>query len=209
MYRIVEAKPRQRPVRTLELRVRLRTHAPANEVADVANRIRDSVARVHRDLWAIRIFFYGPRTVTNWAYDIARFVWGPNGQMDLTGTVRAPHKWSSDYVPPSPPSTLAASGRQAQRGVPLPVGVTRIGSRTVRTVLYEDFQTSHTRQEIEAFFRQYLPASGFRLTPRQLDTYTVAFCADNRLGAIEWTKDKPGVFSISFVSDDVGVCEPG
>lgn len=92
----------------LQFWVTLPAHLPENDVVVVANRIRDSVARVHPDLWSLRLYFDGPVTVLSRASRVAEFVWGPGGQTDPRRRRTAPHEWSSHYNPPARDSVLKA-----------------------------------------------------------------------------------------------------
>jgi len=84
----------------------LPTYLPQIEVATIADRVRDSVAQVHPDLWSITLLFEAPSTVLDRDSRVAEFTWGPSGQKDPWRKLTTAHTWSSHYNPPTRDSVL-------------------------------------------------------------------------------------------------------
>jgi len=110
LYRIddVDSLPRAAGVFAPQLWVTLPTYLPQDDVTAIAGRVRDSVAHVHSDLWSLELRFETPGTETRETRQVARFVWGPDGERDLFGKRTAPRTWSSRYNPPTRDSVLAS-----------------------------------------------------------------------------------------------------
>ncbi len=107
-YRIgsVASRARTPGVRVFQVWVNLPTYLPERDVVAIANRVRDSVASVHPDLWSIELLFQTRDTVLDRGARVAEFTWGPNGEKDPSGTLTAPSRWSSRYNPPTRHSIL-------------------------------------------------------------------------------------------------------
>ena len=112
--KITDSLARANGVRSLQLWIKLPMHPSENEVVTIAQRVRDSVAQVHSDLWSLTLNFEAPGTVPTRDSRVARFTWGPNGVPDPDGKDTAPHKWGGRYNPARRDSVLTALSEYGQ-----------------------------------------------------------------------------------------------
>ena len=105
-YRITSVVPQIPDKRVPQVWVTLPSYLPEHDIVTIANRVRDSVATVHPDLWAIELLFQTRDTVLDERVRVAEFTWGPNGEKDLSGELTAPRRWSSHYYPSTRHSVL-------------------------------------------------------------------------------------------------------
>jgi hypothetical protein len=107
-YRITSADslPRAPGLFAPQLWVNVPTYLSEDSIAALGDRIRDSVAQVHPDVWSIELRFETPGSPGGQARDVARRVWGPDGKRDIFGRKPAPRSWSGRYNPPARDSIL-------------------------------------------------------------------------------------------------------
>ena len=125
------------PVRRLEAKVSLPEHYTRKDVERVAQAVVADITSSQR-VNAISILFYGPRTSTAGAYDVAMVEWAPSGRWAEARSVPAgdysTFRYSVSYNPPIPTlpsgaSRLAGSNQTGLLGVPLPEGARLIERR--------------------------------------------------------------------------------
>ena len=184
----------------LEFRVSLPQHYSQDAVEQVAEAIVADATR-SQAVNAISIFFYGPGTYTDGAFDIARVVWAPHGEWSDAMSVQAgdydTFSYSVSYKPASeihalPDSSLAPSGRTGLLGAPLPEGAELVehdsGDHEAGQDPSEQYAISASVEDIASFFLEAMLAAGWRKDGNSAIGWLI-FCKDDLVLGVHIPED--------------------
>jgi hypothetical protein len=192
-------------VRRLVYRIRLPEHYPRAKVESVAHYITENLIRRGESVNAVGMFFYGPASATDGAYDVASVDWAPGGEWASADSVPAgdysTFRYSVSYNEPrqQPASLLTTDGNATGLlGVPLPAGV-RLKKRVAANPsggvdAREEYEISASAAQILTFYEEEMRRAGWKKTG-PVEKFIIFFEKD-RLGLVVLVSQQGGSFTL-------------
>ncbi len=155
--------------RRFQVRVSLPQHYSKKSVKNIARAIIRNVVEA-APVNAISILFYGPGTVTDGVYDVAKVDWAPEGRWGKALSVKAgdysTFDYSISYKSPEKvyPNKLQSAGRKGLLGVPLPKGATLIEKQSGNPANGVDPSEKYavtSIADIASFYKEEMPKAGW------------------------------------------------